>query len=721
MPQGPSLAVALADQIERQTAEDDFPARRSRIVDARRMLLVGADIGIGAAARFSHIAGVLKDLKDRLPTQGPGGFQGDPDRLFVRDALRHRKVALHVDHAEGCSPEDWTFLSALLLSTDVLLLIEGYEGYEVDARISSVMVRTLRLERLEESFAAILFDSVPAGLGSMLGEDFRLTGNLKPFGRLASQRQRLVPPAGGTGGLSETLLGFSRSALKSLADLDRQALVAISAHAGAAVGLGLLRRFLGEMAPEGARTTDVLALVRRLEDKALVVQTSEGLQAPGFVFALIAEDARLALARLVFQQRWRDYYLDPQRCGLPLTDQRRCLQALRQCVVLKDGVGVAATLEAVNVVHADAGTRADSAGFTRWLVSQFDLEAEPAVAVAAARHLYCAGWYVHARDVLLAAGEPRGRRHRYLLAELLCAAGPQDRGLGRAFHERELISGTDDPDAELCIELIIMHGLRNSNRFAEARARFRTAIIQQRFRSRPAFTVLLRFADSCLMLDEDLEACCRTLQDAADLAVDRLQIEEAVSAYVSLSQQHGYHDLDFAERCLAQAEVLSEGAWVQLPAILNNKAVLALYRGKVDAAGLMLLEDALLLSSEPLDEILIRTNILVHRAMSGDVSGAGAAELVACLADEGLDTEIRKIAHYNLEVLAKARKDESEAAHHGAIWRSLDSGIDRAFWTARRSGGRTSDVPPWRLDLVHYPVLLSHWKLGTVPFDAIAD
>lgn len=721
LPCATSLAEALAARIDEQAVPDGFPDRRTAMGEFRRRLGTVMEAALGVAAKASKIVAIGKEVKDRLAGAHPAFSQADPASLYVLNALRDTRCAVHVDHADGCVSADWSLLASLLATTKCVLLLEGSEAFRVTEGLSDAPVDHLAVPPLDMDYATVLFDSLPASLGKTLRTDFRRSGSLKPYGSLAASRRTNDRDPARVESLSDSMLRYAREAFDSLSAGDRRVLIALSAHAGGAVGIGLLRRFLSGVQASAALTTDLLAVLGRLEDKVLLVRTSEGVQAPEIVLDIVGQDGSAGVVRLTFQGEWRDFYRDPARCGMGLSDQRRCLQALRQCVMLKDTVGIAATLEAVGTLHDEAGSRADSAGFTIWLASQFDLRAEPGVAAAAARHLYAAGWFEQARDVLATVGEPGSRRDRYLMAELYCAAGPHDRGLRLALHHKRSLGDRVDPDAELCLELVIIHALRNSDRFDEARRRYKSAVIQQRFHDRDAFTVLLRFADLCLMRDDDLVACCDLLERAAATAVERNQIHEAVSAYVALSQQHGYHDLDAAAHHLANAAKAAEGRWVQIPAILNNTAVLDLYRGNVLVDGLRLLEDALILSSDPLEEILIRTNIVVHRMLSGSTRADGLAELSARVVSEALDTEIRRIAHFNLEQAYRACGDEAAAIRHGATWRVLRSGIDEAFWKARGLGIRTAAVPAWRLDLPYYPVYLSHWKLGTIPFDAVAD
>ena len=280
---------------------------------------------------------------------------------------------------------------------------------------------------------------------------------------------------------------------------------------------------------------------------------------------------------------------------------------------------------------------------------------------------------------------------------------------------------TRDPAAELCLELIELHGLRNSNSFGDARRQFKAAMLIQRYKDCRAYPVLLRSADFCLMLDEDVESCCFLLEQAARISLECGEMQEAASAYVALSQQYGYHDLTKAEDCLARAEVIAQSSWVEMPAILNNKAVLALYRGEIGSEGLQLLEDALILVSDTVDEVLVRLNLLVHRMLAGERSGKGIAELEALLDGSLQDAEILRIAHFNLERACLDLARETQAGRHGSAWRAVRSSLDEAFWTFRRSGNGQASLATWRLGLDYFPVLLSHWKLGAIPFDAVHD
>ena len=711
--------ASLAEAIDRQAVADGFPPRRTAWSEGQRKGKAAAGLAVAVAARFFRPLAALKELGDRAGELSEAFAATDPDKAYVKQALDKVPCAIHVDHADRCGDEDWRFLSLLLATTGCVLLVEGGMGFAPPATLQA---RELRLAPLEESFASILFDGLPAGLGRSLREPFAATGDLKPYAALARRSGRMTSgDAGPPFATGDSLRIYSSRAVAGLLPDDRTALLALAAHLGEAITLGVLRRFLASSAGIPAPTTDVVASLRRLEDAVLAVSTSEGYRVPGTVLGVLLDDAASRTERLVRLRDWRDFYLDPARCGLPLADRRRCLQVLRQCVPLRDVVGISSTLEAVGVASPGADVRTDMATFARWLASQFDPATEPIVADACARYLYGAGWFADARDVLSAAGEPASRRARYFLAELYCTAGPRERGLRIVEHERAALGPAGDPDSELCLELVELHGLRNSDRFGDARRRFNAAMLVQRYKACRAYPVLLRSADFCLMLDEDLEACCILLEEAARLSTERRDWQEAASAYVALCQQHGYHDLSKARSFLAEAARIARSSWVEMPAVLANGAVLSLYEGTVAPEGLASLEDALVLTTDPDDEVLVRLNLLVHRMLAGDGSGSGIPELEALLAGTVRDTEIARIVHFNLERASLDLCREADARRHGAAWRGAKGPIDAAYWESRKSGARRAGVPAWRLDLPYYPVLLSHWKLGAVPFDAVPD
>ena len=720
MPDPTPLACALADAIEAMAVQEGFPARRSASATARRFFVDGADVVVAVAGRFSRLAAAAKEIRDRLPAAVPSLKPGDPDALYVQSALRSRPCVIHVDHAEGCGNADWSLLAALAANTAVVLLLESASPLPLGSLLAGHRCVQMGLQRLDMSYAEALFASLPGSIGAALAPEFERSGSLRPYAELSGRMHLVEPAAGDRHTFAGDVKSLCRRAVERLDDGDRHFLVAISAHAGGPVPLGRLREFMSGLdAP--ASTSEVLAAARRLEAGVLVVRSSSGIQVPRVVLEVIDGTRESAARRLYYRKAWRDFYMEPARCGLPAADAERCLQVLRQCVAFKDHVGIAETLEAFAIRGDEPGVVADAARLTRWLVSQFDLKREGPLAAAAAKHLYLAGAFADARDVLASAGPPASRRLRCLMAELYCSAGPFDRGIRLALRELQLAGDANLVDAELCAELVAIHGLRNSDGFAEARERYRAALLKQRYKSRPAYGVLLRFADLCLMRDEDFDDCSRRLEEAAELALRQAQPAEAVSALVALSQHHGYSDLDASAGFLDHAAALAEGSNLERAALLNNRATIALCRGEASQAGLATLEDALILCSDPLDEIIVRNNILVHRSLSGMDCLLPAAELSALLGEEPRDSELRKISAFNLEAALASCEDRQGAARAGAAWRAIDTGIDRTYWRARENGGHPAGVPAWRMSLPFYPVLMSHWKLGTVPFDAIAD
>ena len=128
-----------------------------------------------------------------------------------------------------------------------------------------------------------------------------------------------------------------------------------------------------------------------------------------------------------------------------------------------------------------------------------------------------------------------------------------------------------------------------------------------------------------------------------------------------------------------------------------------------------MLEDALVLTSDPGDEVLVRLNLLVHRMLAGDRSGNGIGDLEALLAGSVIDAEITRIVHFNLERASLDLGREHEARRHATAWRSVSSDIDRAFWAFRRVGRADAALPRWRQDLAYYPVYMSHWNWAPYP------
>ena len=718
----PPVWALLSQAMDRQATLDGFPARLTAWSERKRKARSVGGVLVAAAAKAFKPLAIIKEVGDRAGEISEAFATPEPDKVYVRQAAAAVPCAIHVDHAEGCAEEDWRFLSMLLATTQCLLLVEGGAGFSPPTSLLAWDAVRVRLAPLEDAFASVLFESLPAGLGQDLRACFDSSGDLRPYAE-AARRSSLTGPRspGPPAAVGDSLRLYSGRAVSALDADDLATLVALSAHLGGAVTLGLLRRFLATGNAGPTPTTDLVASLRRLEDAVLVVSTLEGHLVPHSVLEVVLGEARTRNARLLQIKGWRDFYFDPRRCGLPLADRQRCLQVLRQCVPLRDAVGISSTLEAVGAASPGADVRTDMATFARWLAGQFDLEATPVVAEACARYLYGAGWFEAARDVLLAAGQPRGRRMRYFLAELYSTAGPLDRGLRLVEHERALLGATPDPDAELCLELVELHGLRNADRFGDARRQFREALHVQRFKTCRAYPVLLRSADFCLMLDEDLAECCLLLEDAARRSAEAGDRQEAASTYLALCQQYGYHDLDKARDNLARASEIARTDWVEMSAILANEAVLDIYRGEATPQTRERLEDALVLTTDPGDEVLIRLSLLIHEMLGGEASGRGIPELERLLREAVWDSEITRIVHYNLERACSALGRQAEAARHATAWRGITSSIDKAFWEYRRSGRRDPSLPSWRLDLPYYPVLLSHWKLGAIPFDAVAD
>jgi len=121
--------------------------------------------------------------------------------------------------------------------------------------------------------------------------------------------------------------------------------------------------------------------------------------------------------------------------------------------------------------------------------------------------------------------------------------------------------------------------------------------------------------------------------------------------------------------------------------------------------------------------LLIHNNLLAWHAEAGETEEVldYARGLDQALTESGqIDDEIRRISHFNLAQAYELLGLEAPAGEHSRRWRQIHTGLDEQFWACRRGEG-TGPATRRRFGMRFYPIYLSHWHLGTVPFDAVPD
>jgi hypothetical protein len=668
--------------------------------------------------------------------RSPSVATPDDQRLmYALAVLRTTDAIVHVDHAQCLSEAELDTLLALHDQTGSPLFLE----YTVDAPFTeeTVPVRlqgrnalVLTVQQLENQYVDRLFASLPERFASALRREFVKSGDLRLFDQAMSIRSHERGILEVFDITEENLVRMTQHALETLGYLDLNLLLAIAAHAGP-VDRALLAEFANDVSDSGAVSCalDIDDAIERLEDKLLVIPTSTDVMCQTRVGKVVGLDSRFAAASLVFRKLWRDFYREVPKRQVFVSDEDRCRQLLHQCAQLNDLVGIGRTLEEVGQKGIVSKNPRSIVTYLKNVVEKLQFQGEKQaigrVALSQALFFYEAGWFDEALACFSLIDE-RSPRKRYFVAELYCATGHQTQGIRLVDSYLSELDPLDsaDVDAELCLRLIRLHGLRSSNRLDESREYYLSTINDSRFATLAGFPTLLRFADLCLYKDEDLHDCIELLRRAARAALVLKQSVVFASACISLVQQLGYTEaFDETERLLDEAEMVSNGVWLQRPMHLNNRAVLAMYRGTMHPQELDLLAQALVLSYDPLDRILIHTNIVAWHGMVGNLEQASkaAAALRRAIADTSLDTEIRRIALYNLEQLDRCYGNTDDADRTFAEWSALDSGIDEAYWDFRRKKRAAAPDAIRRYHMTFHPVYLAHWHTGLVPLQAVVD
>lgn len=674
-------------------------------------------------------------LSKREPNSRAAVNLGDQRLVYVLAVLEHTRSIIHVDHAQELDDNELEMLVHLVDQTKALLFLEyvardGFSNHDVPSLLADRPLLVLPVERLETEYADRLFASLPERFANVLREQFIKSGDLRPFDQAVSRQSRKR-------GILEvfdiTEDNWQRTIALSIEKLDegrKVLLVALSAHAGP-VDRALLQEFVDTLPASAGleKTIELEDAIDEFDDSLLVILTATDVMCQARVSKRIDLDSRLSIMRLTFRKYWRDFYRDLPARQLFVSDEDRCRQLLHQCAELNDFVGIGRTLE-------DVGKRGIATRNPRSIVTYLqgiieklkfagDRRAFSRIALSQALFFYQAGWFDEALTCLLMV-EVKNRRYQYLLAELYSATEHHAKGIRLAedYLGQLDINAEDTRDSELCLRLIIMHAMRNSNQADAARAYYLSMFHTDRFAGLDGYTTLLRYSDLCLFKDEDQPLCLQYLQQAASIARNSEQWDEYASVCLSLVQQLGYTNaLDEADAYLSEVESIAQELWLQHATLLANRAVLSMYRGTSDLDDLKRLKQALVLSFDPLDRMLIQINILVWHAAVGDFAEAAriALPIYRSAQNKSLDTEIRRIALYNLGRLEQALGNEEKATTLSDLWISLDSGIDAAYWRFRREGTSPHSALCRRYQMIFHPVFLAHWHTGLVPFNAIAD
>jgi tetratricopeptide (TPR) repeat protein len=657
--------------------------------------------------------------------------------LYIFYVLKSIPTIIHIDHAHILDEEENNILLHLHHLTDQILFLEfTSENKNLNDIISaSVFTKTraiqLYVEPLAEEYADILFSSLPERFSVALRRKFMDSGDLRQFDLAVPYQDRQSDFLEIFEASEETLRVRNEKIIESLSSDHKNILLSIAAHAGPVDKNIILELVIWSKSRINfSSDLKVDSALELLSYDFLIVTTLNDVMCAQKVNELIQSHPTLRVRRLAFQKLWRDFYKSAGEINIFISYEDRCKQILYQCSALDDIVGIAATLEEIGRRGIATRNPKSVISYIKKIVNQISFGASrecalAKVTLAQCRFLYEAGWFDEALECMTLS-LPKNRRQQFLLAELYCATKYQERGirLAESFLKEIKDNKSSDLDAELCLRLIKLHGLRNSNQLMAARDYYIKTVTDRRFHKLAAYPTLLRYADLCLFLDEDYSQCIAYLREAITLSESRGMINDYVSACISLAQQLGYSDdLDQAEGFLDKADSMASQVWIQRPMLLTNRAVLSMYRGIFKEDSLLLLEQALVLSSDSLDRILIQTNIMIWFSSNGrnDKAIDAARALQELVIDTGIDTEIRRIVLLNIEQVFRIVGHEDAANNARKAWVGLSSGIDEKYWSVRKSNAQLSSSYPKRYFITYYPVYLAHWHMGFVPFEAVVD
>lgn len=664
------------------------------------------------------------------------GSSDDQRIVYAQSVFQSVPAIVHIDHAHFLESAELDLLVYLTDDTETILFLEYTEKTEgndstlLPARFGGRKVLKFAVEQLGDEYADRLFATLPPRFAGPLRAQFKQTGDLRPFDEavyLQSRDRGILEIFD----ITEDHLVRTTAAALSVLDADtKKVLLAVSAHAGP-VDRGVLSELLDDpmVAALFSGTVDVDRVIDHLDSQLLVIATENDVMCQSRVNDLVQRDAHLSAIKTTFRKQWRDFYRSLPDRTVFVGDEDRCRQLLHQCAELNDIVGIARTLEEIGYKGIASRNPRAIVTYLKHVIDKLkfggEKDAIARIVLAQCCFFYEAGWFDEALACLLLI-EDRPKRYQFLLAELYCSSGQAARGIRLAeSHLAQLDPfNPDHVDAELCLRLVKLHGLRNSNRLVEAREYYLSFVDDQRFSSSPSLPTLLRYADLCLYEDGDLKRCNQYLRRAAALTKAANKLRDYASVCISLVQQLGYTEvLDEAETFLVEAEEAGRRVWLQQPMLLANRAVLSMYRGQVERESLQLLQQALVLSYDQLDRILIHNNILIWYVLANSIQQATsiARVLYEQINDVSIDTEIRRIVLYNLEQFERIQENTDAADALYEKWSTLRSGIDETYWAYRRDRHAPALTAPRRYRMIFHPVYLAHWHTGLVPFEAIGD
>lgn len=664
------------------------------------------------------------------------GITLDERRLmYSLEVFRTTTAIVHIDHAQLLDDVELDTLLHLYDHTNLTLFLEytvdgAFNVEALPAKLHGRRMLVLAVEQLEDEYADRLFATLPDRFASALRTQFIRSGDLRPFDEALSIRSREPGILDVFDITEDNLVRMTRSALETLTSADRDFLLAVSTHAGP-VDRALLSEFMKSVAALQTFNCplDIDDAIDRLEDRLLLIPTATDVMCQTRVNKVIDLEPQLAAANIGIRKTWRDFYRDLSTLQIFVSDEDRCRQLLHQCAQLNDLVGISRTLNEVGAKGIASRNPRSIVTYLKTVVEKLQLQGEKdaigRIALSQAAFFYDAGWFDEAL-ACLSIVERRSTRDQYFLAELYCATGRQMQGIRLADNYLSQLepNAPGSLDAELCLRLIRLHGLRSSNRLVESREYYLRTVRDTRFATLAGYPTLLRYADLCLYRDEDQTDCIKHLRRSIQLAREKKQTIVQASACISLMQQLGYTEaFDESENLLNEAEIASQSIWWQHAMLLNNRAVLSIYRGTMEPQSIDLLGQALVLSYDPLDRILIQTNMVVWYATLGKLEEAIrlAKLLRRGIEDVLLDTEIRRIALYNLEQLDRQSGDNDRADQTFGEWSALDSGIDEKYWTFRRERRVAAPQASRRYHMTFHPVYLAHWHTGLVPLEAVVN
>jgi hypothetical protein len=263
----------------------------------------------------------------------------------------------------------------------------------------------------------------------------------------------------------------------------------------------------------------------------------------------------------------------------------------------------------------------------------------------------------------------------------------------------------------LATQLVRLAALRMTNQLVECSNEYHALRASGVFHNSPLNPYFLILSSTALPADEAVPV----IKKGVELFLSSGSTYEANCGRITLSQCLGdLGRLEEASDALDMVETSGSSDREQYT-VWNNRAVLNLYRKKVDDEILSSLRRASLLAVDPFSRLIILTNLMLTLTLrEEDVQAQEAGDQIHRLLHARVpeENEIRRIAAFNLAFFYSKIGMRHESTKMTDMARKIPSQVNQPLWDYR-FGKRTSvpDTFEFRIRFDYYPPMFAYWQL----------